>query len=268
MHGLPAFETLDLEIADGWLTAWFNTPENRNALSTQRVEELHSLCDWLQDAPQIRGLVLRGRGGVFCAGGDLKAFQTIFSEGGEARPEIIELSIAMGKLLDAFRAVPHFTIVAVEGAAMAGGFGLTCVGDHVVATRDALFGLSETRIGLTPAQIAPFVVQRLGYTRGRKLMMLGSRFDGEEAQRIGLTDAVVADAAGLEAEIAAMQKAVSKAAPQALAAVKSQIEDMQNQPRAQQIAAAAEGFADRLLSDEAREGIMSFMQKRSPNWAE
>lgn len=268
MSELPAFETLDLEAADGWLTVWFNTPQNRNALSAQRVEELRALCDWLHAASELRGVVLRGRGGVFCAGGDLRSFQTIFSKGEEARPEIIQISLEMGKLLDAFRAVPQFTIVAVEGAAMAGGFGLACVGDHVVATRDALFGLSETRIGLTPAQIAPFVVQRLGYARGRKLMMLGSRFDGEEAQRIGLTDALAADVTALQAEIAAMQKAVSKAAPRALAAVKSQIEDLQNQPRAQQVEAAAEGFADRLLSDEAREGILSFMQKRSPNWAE
>lgn len=265
MEGFPDFETLDLEAENGWLTVWFNSPENRNALTAERARDLTALCGLLATSQAIRGVVFRGRGGVFCAGGDLKSFGRM-SSGQADYDEIHALSLAGAELFDAVAALPQYTIMAVEGSAMAGGLGLTCLGDYVVATRDAKFALSEVRIGLTPAQIAPFVIQRLGLRVGRLLMLSGARFDGEEARSIGLVDAVAEDADALAAAIEQQKKLIAGAAPGAVAAIKAQIAQLPFQSRDEQKQAAADSFAKRMLSDEAREGIASFVEKRKPSW--
>lgn len=267
MEGFPDFETLDLAAENGWLTVWFNSPENRNALTAERARDLTALCGLLAASQAIRGVVFRGRGGVFCAGGDLKSFGRM-SSGQAGYEEIRDLSLAGAELFDAIHALPQYTIMAVEGAAMAGGLGMVCLGDHVVATRDAKFALSEVRIGLTPAQIAPFVIQRLGLRVGRSLMLSGARFDGEEAHSIGLVDAVVEDADALAAAIEQQKKLIADAAPGAVAAIKAQVAQLSFQSRDEQKQAAAENFAKRMLSDEAREGIASFIEKRKPSWTD
>lgn len=266
MEGFPEFETLDLEAADGWLTVWFNSPENRNALTAERARELTSLCGVLAASQAIRGVVFRGRGSVFCAGGDLKSFGRTLS-GDAGYDEIRDLSLAGAEMFDTIFALPQYTVMAVEGAAIAGGLGMVCLGDHVVATRDAKFALSEVRVGLTPAQIAPFVIQRLGLRVGRSLMLSGARFDGEEAHSIGLVDAVVEDADALAAAIEQQRRLIADAAPGAVAAIKAQVSQLPFQSRDEQKQAAADSFAKRMLSDEAREGIGAFVEKRKPNWA-
>ena len=265
MDGFPDFETLDMEAANGWLTVWFNSPENRNALTTERARELTSLCEVLAASQAIRGVVFRGRGGVFCAGGDLKSFGHMLS-GDAGYDEIRDLSLAGAEMFDAIYALPQYTIMAVEGAAMAGGLGMVCNGDHVIATGDTTFALSEVRIGLTPAQIAPFVIQRLGPRVGRSLMLTGARLDASEALSIGLVDSVVENSDALTASIDAQKKLVAGAAPGAVAAIKAQIAQLPFQSRSEQKHAAADSFARQMLSDEAREGIGAFAEKRKPNW--
>ncbi len=264
---LPDFEALETDRDGGWLTVWFNTPENRNALTDARVGDLLSLCAALNAAPGIRGVTFRGRGEVFCAGGDLKSFRANF-QGGAEREEIVRMSLRAGDLFDAVAGLPQYTVMAIEGAAMAGGMGLACCGDYVVARTDALFGLSETRIGLSPAQIAPFVLRRLGLRAGRQMMMTGARFSGQEARELGMADALAADAAEMDRAIAEQRRLIAGVAPGALASVKAQIAALPFQSRAEQKQAAAESFADRMLSDEARVGIGAFFEKRKPRWME
>lgn len=260
---LPTSEHLDLELDGAWLTVWFNEPEKRNPLTNARVDALIELCAALQDAP-IRGVTFRGRGGIFCAGGDLKSFKTIF-QGGAAKEDVVALSLRAADLFDAVAALPQFTVMAVEGAVMAGGFGLACIGDVVIAAEGTKFSLSETRIGLTPAQIAPFVVSRLGMPAARRLMLAGAMLDTDAAHQVGLVDHVVAD---MDTALAEQQAKVMAAAPQALATIKHQLSALPFQTREEQRQMAAETFADRMLSDEAREGISAFFDKRKPKWAE
>lgn len=267
MTDLPQCATLDLEPAKGWLTVWFNDPGRRNPLTGDRVAEITMLCAHLRTRPDIRGVTFRGRGGVFCAGGDLRAFRTAF-QGGGGYDQVHAASLAAADMFDAIATLPQFTVMAVEGAAMAGGVGLACTGDLVIAARAARFGLSETRIGLTPAQIAPYVVQRVGLPTARRLMMTGAMLTAEQAREIGLVDELADGDDGIDATLARVRAEVLKAAPGAVAAVKTLVAALPRMTRDQQRRAAAEDFAERMLSDEAREGIASFFEKRPPKWAE
>ncbi|MEM7523581.1 MAG: enoyl-CoA hydratase-related protein [Pseudomonadota bacterium] len=264
---LPTSDALDLEFSGGWLTVWFTEPEIRNPLTAARSDGLRALCAALRDRRDIRGVTFRGRGGVFCAGGDLKAFKAVF-QGGADRAAVIELSLGGADLFDAVNSLPQVTVMAVEGAAMAGGFGLACCGDVVVAEASAKFALTETLIGLTPAQISPFVLSRLGAREGRRLMLTAATLTGEEARAVGLADEVATGAGGVDDALARLSARVLRAAPGAVAATKALILAMPTLDRAAQKRAAAESFADAMLSDEGREGVAAFVQKRKPNWAE
>ncbi|WP_136659816.1 enoyl-CoA hydratase-related protein [Nitratireductor sp. XY-223] len=267
MTDLPHTEALDLEYEAGWLTVWFNQPESRNPLTGERVSELNAVCAAIRDNRDIRGVTVRGRGGIFCAGGDLKAFKSAF-QGEASRDDIVAMSLDAAALFDAVNTLPQVTVMAIEGAAMAGGFGLACVGDVVIAEEGARFSLTETMIGLTPAQISPFVLQRLGTREGRRLMLLASTLDAAEARSAGLVDTVVSGSAAVDAEIESIRKQVRRCAPGAVAETKRLILTLPAMERKAQAKAAAESFADRMVSDEAREGVASFLEKRKPEWVE
>lgn len=264
---LPDFKTLDLDLAEGWLTVWFNTPERRNPLSLDRVEELLTLCTALQDRRDIRGVVIRGRGGVFCAGGDLKAFQAAF-QGDGAREALIGVSKHGAAVFDAIDQLPQFVVIVVEGPAMAGGFGIVCCGDMVIAEAGAKFALTETRIGIVAAQIAPLVLRRLGRAATRRLMLAAASLDGAQAQAVGLADVVVDGQDGIDAELATVRDQIRRASPNALAVTKCLIREVEDLPRAAQIDRAANDFASCLLSEDGKEGVTSFMQKKQPKWAD
>ncbi len=261
----PSCTTLELDRDGDWLTVWLNRPAARNALSTETMTELGAVFAALHEARDVRGVTLRGRGGVFCAGGDLKGFQALFAGGDTAG--IAAMNREGGKLFDVVAGIPQVLVVLVEGAAMAGGLGLVCAADVVAVTRDATFAISETSIGLVPAQIAPLLVQRLGLRVARRLMLTGERFDGTEAERIGLADYAVADVAALDALARDVRAKVRRCAPGANAATKRIVLATQRLDRAAMIELAGETFAHCLLSDEGREGIASFLAKRKPAWA-
>ncbi len=267
MTTLPKNERIDLELDAGWLAIWFNTPENRNALSDELAAELRAALEAVRDDRNVRGVTLRGRGGVFCAGGDLKSFQAALT-GGLTRDAASTMNKAGGELFRLVNELPQVVVVLVEGAAIAGGLGLACCADIVAATRDAKFALTETRLGIAPAQIAPHVIRRVGETAARRLMLTGARFDGAEAARLGVADHVADDANGLDAIEADIRKAVMQCAPGANAATKQLVIDAKHLSPDQLIDRAAGIFADCITSDEGREGIASFVEKRKPKWAE
>ena len=264
---LPETTALDLERDGGWLTVWFNEPAIRNPLTAARAADLTRLCEALAGDRSVRGVTFRGRGGMFSAGGDLKAFKTVF-QGGAKREDVLTLSRDGARVFDLVNALPRVTVMAVEGAAMAGGMGLACCGDVVIAERDAKFAFTQTMIGLSPAQISPFVLQRLGARLGRRLMLTGASVAGEEALSVGMADILTDGPGEMDAAIAKVRGAVRRCAPEAVAGTKALILAMPGLDRAAQIEAAAENFADRMLSDEGREGVASFVAKRKPEWAE
>lgn len=264
---LPAVKELELECRGDTLVIWFNRPETRNALSAAVAEELRRVFEALPAASQYRFVVLRGRGGVFCAGGDLKQFREVF-QGGAERAAIVDANAAFGQIMAAIDALPQLFVVAIEGAAMAGGLGIACLADLVLATADARFALTEVSLGIPPAQITPVVIERVGLAEARRLLLTAQRFDGTEAARLGFVNEVLADAEALDARLAALLDEARRCAPGAVALTKQIIrESAAGGDRQALVRFAAERFADAMLGDEAREGMRAFADKRAPAWA-
>ena len=262
----PDTKLIDLERSGAWMTLWFNQPEKRNPLTDGAVDELKAVFKVLRGDRTVRGVTLRGRGEVFSSGGDLKAFK----DGFQARAnhaDIMQMSRSIAELLDGLNSLPQVTISIVEGAAIAGGFGLVCCSDVVICQSDAKFSMSETMIGLSPAQIAPFVIQRLGYAVARRLMLTGARFRGVEAKDIGLADFIAGTADELSQLELQIRQQVYRCAPGAVADTKALLIALPDLSRDVAVEAAADNFAGRMLSEEAKEGLASFFEKRKPHWA-
>jgi isohexenylglutaconyl-CoA hydratase len=266
MASLPSTSAIELEMKSGWLTIWFNQPESRNAMSQELTGDLVRVLEAIRGDRTVRGITLRGRGGVFCAGGDLKAFRSSHQGGGGSREGVIEMSKRGAGMFDLVNTMPQVVIAVIEGAAMAGGFGLACCVDVVICEANAKFAMTETTIGLSPAQISPFAIQKLGYATARRLMLTAARFDGKEAGMLGFADFVVEGSDGLEAVEAQIRKQVLKCAAGAIADTKALILAIPSMDRPAIVQAAAENFADRMLSEEGREGVASFIEKRKPRW--
>ncbi len=266
MPHLPKTSTLELEFQRGWLTLWLNQVEKRNALTDELRTDLHAVFQAVEPDRDVRGITMRGRGGVFCAGGDLKHFKSDFQTTAGV-DEIMAMSREAAAIFDDVNEAPQVVIALIEGAALAGGFGLACCADLVISAEDAKFAMTETMLGLSPAQIAPFVMQKLGYATGRRLMLTGARFNGKQALALGVADFTGATVQDLESIEAGIRAQVLRCAPGAIADTKKLLRDMRGLSRGEVVELAATNFAERMQSKEAIEGIGAFFGKRPPSWA-
>lgn len=245
-----------------------NRPEARNAMNARLLEELIAAFEAVAACSEVRAVVLRGSGGNFCAGGDVKDFARIRRQ--EAPPgtdPVAAFNRRFGTLLELANGVPQAVIVAAEGAVLGGGFGLACVADVTIARNDASFGMPETSLGVVPAQIAPFVVQRIGLSQARRLGVCGGRFDGAEACRLGLAHYVENSEAALDARVTEVLAQVMRCAPGANAVTKQIMLAVGSEPLGQVLDRAATLFSAALCGPEAAEGTQAFMEKRLPQWA-
>ncbi|UUY07787.1 enoyl-CoA hydratase-related protein [Pseudomonas sp. J452] len=265
MAELPNTQTLLLELADGVLYVTLNRPDSRNAMSLAMVEELRAVLRAVRGDQAVRALVLRGAAGHFCAGGDIKDMAGARAKGGDAYRE---LNRAFGSLLEEAQYAPQVLVAVLEGAVLGGGFGLACVSDIAIAHQDAKFGLPETSLGILPAQIAPFVVKRIGLTQARRLALTASRFDGAEALRLGLVHFSEADDQAVVDRLAECLQQVRQCAPGANAATKALLLATETENLGSLLDHAAGQFAEAVLGGEGVEGTMAFMQKRKPKWAQ
>jgi len=265
---LPTVENLILDQEGDVLTIWFNRPEVRNALSQAMADELAAVLEALPSQSDIRFVLLRGKGGAFCAGGDLKLFKTVFQGGDTNRDDIVRFNADFGRLLRAVDALPQLFVVLIEGFAMAGGLGLSCIADVVITTEDARFSLTEVTLGIPPAQITPVVIRRIGASQARRLLLTASRFDGAEAYRLGFAHILVPDAESLDREAHALIAQARKGAPGAIALTKDIINATGQLEGDALVQFAAERFADAMLGEEGREGMTAFAAKRAPSWAD
>lgn len=256
-----------LERESDWLTIRLNRPEARNALSETMIQ---ALIDAMQDAREdrgIRGITFRGNGGVFCAGGDLKGFKAVLQGETQDEDAIAAANRRAGDLFELIESMPQIVVMLVEGAAIAGGLGMLCAADIVVVTRDAKFSLTETTLGIPPAQIAPFVARRIGQAAARHIMLTAAGFDGQVAFNHGLANVIADDAAGLDAEEEAIRQQVRRCAPGANAATKAILLAAATLEGEAMKRYASKHFARCMLSEEGREGIAAFIEKRKPRWA-
>lgn len=264
MTQLPETKNCILEFENEWLTIWFNRPEKRNSLSEGLLLEIRSVLELIKDDRKVRGIIFRGKGGVFCAGADLEGIKKIASSGEKTREMAVAMSKQAGSIFEAISKSPQITVSVVEGAAMAGAFGIACTTDLLVTMSDARYALTETKIGLTPAQIAPYVLNRLGFAQARKLLLLGTSFNGQKAFDLGMADYVADNEEELLHHIQVIKSKVKKCAPNAVAVTKGIIFSNNNID----LINAAELFSDSIVHEEGREGLASFFEKRKPSWAE
>lgn len=256
-------ETIRIETdARGIATLWLARPDKHNALSAQMIAELTAAAAQLGADPGVRTVVLAAEGKSFCAGGDLGWMQQQMAADADTRRAGAR---ALAAMLNALNELPKPLIGRVHGNAFGGGIGMMSVCDVAVGARGAKFGLTETRLGLIPATIGPYVVARMGEDRARRVFMSARIFDAAEAEALNLL-AYAVDPEDLDAAVADEIAPYLATAPGAVAAAKRLTRALG--PRIDQ--AAIELSVEALISvwegDEAPEGIGAFFDKRKPRW--
>lgn len=273
------FETFEVESDKGFHTVWLNRPQVKNAMNQTMVQELISFFDQFsaneaESSPVARAIIIRGRGDIFCAGADIKdmakARQSLAGNTKDhalSENPIYQLNRAFGTLMVKVQACPAVVICAVHGAALGGGFGLMCTADITLVTESAKLGMPETRLGILPAQIAPFVVQRIGLTRAKEIALLGQKISGSRAYDLGIAQQCLSQVDDFEDAIATLRDQIKYCAPEANALTKTLLQNSAYGLNETLLDNAAAAFTGAILSEEGQEGSLAFMQKRDPCWA-
>jgi methylglutaconyl-CoA hydratase len=242
-----------------------NRPDVRNAFNEHVIAEL---SEWATAAAaeslvtRPRAVVLRGAGQTFCAGADVTWMaQTVrYTE-----EENVRDATAMSRMFAALDTLPMPLIGRIHGAALGGGAGLAAVCDIVVADEAAVFGFTETKLGLLPAVISPFALAKIGRSAARELFLTGARFSAARAKEIGLVHRVV-PTAELDTAVAAYVKEIMTAGPEAIAAAKALIPQVWPLTAADAASLTSRAIAARRVSPEGQEGLTAFLEKRKPSW--
>ncbi len=258
--------TVDVRRDASVLHITLSRPDRRNAMSQAMVAELRQALQRAQDE-DARAIVLRGAGGHFCAGGDVQemaAARQAVGPGGE--DPIASINATFGQLARAYARTSVPVVAVLEGSVMGGGFGLACTADVVLASPTVRFRLPETSLGLVPAQIAPFLVERLGWSEAKRLAVTGASLGATDALALGLVHEVVEEAE-LGAALDRCLAQILRGAPGALAATKALLHGLHPGVSEEAIARAAAVFAVAARGEEAAEGMAAFLGKRAPSWA-
>jgi len=247
-----------------WVT--LDRPEVHNAFDASLIAELAAAFAALaREGPAtLRAVVLAGEGPSFCAGADIdwmRAAMALDVEGNE------QDAMAMADMFETIDTCPVPVIARVHGAALGGGMGLCAVADLVIAESGSRFGFTETRLGILPAVIAPFVIAKIGESNARALFPGGRRFDALRAQRIGLVHEVVEGEAALDGAVDAAIADILAAGPTAARAAKSIIREVRGLGHGSSKWHTARVIARQRVSPEAREGFSAFSDRRRPAWA-
>lgn len=266
----PTYQTIAAREQAGVIHVTLQRPDVRNAMNAEMVDELRAVLALAEARRDVRALVLRGAGGNFSAGADLKDLSRAQAAAPPGQDPVCEWNAAFGRLCAAYACTELPVVVALEGAVMGGGFGLACVADVVLAASSAVFRLPETSLGLLPAQIAPFMLARLGYSETKRLSVTGGKIDAQEALTIRLVHAVHADSAALDAAVSVTLEKIRACAPEATRATKALLMKAyteQGEGIGALVDHAAGLFAQAFRGQEAQEGIGAFLTKQKPSWA-
>ena len=257
------FKTIEIETARGVAVLWLNRPEVRNAFNEIMIAELTSAFGELEADPEVRAVVLAGRGKVFCAGADLNWMKRTGEMDFEGN---LKDAMAFGAMLKRLHDLKKPTVVRVHGAAFAGAMGLIAACDIAVASTDTEFSVSEVRLGLTPATISPYVLAAMGERAARRYFLTAERFPAAEAYRIGFVQELV-QIDELDAAVNAILGQLVQGAPGAQAVTKDLIHSVVRRPITPEL---VNDMADRIAraraSEEGKEGVRAFFEKRHPAW--
>lgn len=261
---MNTYNTIDLQFSlKGTATIWLNRPEKNNALNAEMIAELIGVFQCMNDNEDVRFLVLRGRGKHFSAGADLTWMQASSTLNYAAN---LREANELGELMSLLCHLPFPTVAVVHGGAFGGAVGLTACCDIAIGTADAVFSLSEVRIGLVPGVISPYLVQAIGERNSRRYALTGERFTGERAREIGLLAATYS-AMELDEGVAQWIDLLLQNSPQAMRVCKALLQDVGSGVLSEELRQRTEKvIAGIRVSDEAQEGLSAFLQKRKPAW--
>ncbi|ETW11774.1 enoyl-CoA hydratase [Roseivivax marinus] len=234
-----------------------------NALSAEMMSQLQAAAEGLAADPAVRVVVLAAEGPTFCAGGDLRWMQA--QRDMDAATRRTE-SARIAHVLGALAALPQPLIGRVQGNAFGGGVGLACVCDVTLAVEGVRLGMTETRLGLIPANIGPYVIARMGAARAREVFMSGRVFCADEAVRLGVLTRIL-PVEELDCAVEAEVAPYLSCAPGAVADAKRLLGDLAGRVREEDVAHAIDALAARWETAEAEEGLAAFFDKRAPRWA-
>ena len=253
--------TIDRDIR-GIARLTLNRPEKHNTLSARMIAELTEAAARLGTDPEVRVVVLAAAGASFCAGGDLDWMKAQIAGGSVVRREG---ATALAMMLYALDTMPKPLIGRIHGPAYGGGVGIMSVCDLAIGTEGTSFGLTETKLGLIPATISPYVIARIGVTAARRHMLASRLFPADEAHRIGLLSSLAA-AEELDSAVAAEVEPFLACAPGAVADAKALIRQVAPAPDRALIDTTVGLLVRRWESAESAEGIAAFFEKRKPAW--
>ena len=258
------FQTLKIQLGESM--AWVNLdrPEVRNALNSELIRELTEVFDWLNSRDDIRVIILKGNGKCFCAGADLAYMKDM---AGYSYNQNIADAEKLSKLFQTIYFCNKAVIVDVHGACIGGANGIIAAADIVIAEKETKFAFSEVRLGITPATISPFVVQKIGNTTAKELMLTGRRFTAEEAKAFHLVNVVVDETEMIDTERQYIEHFMHSS-PDAIAECKNLLRmvtctDDRFNPIFMQTSMA---IANQRISKAGQEGMAAFFEKRKPEW--
>ena len=263
MNDFSDFTTIEIKVADMIATVTLNRPEKRNAFNDEVIAELDRAFRLLGQNTEVRAIVLAARGKAFCAGADLGWMRAMADY---SRDENLADAAKLAQMLKSIYECPKPTVAAIQGDVYAGGIGLIAACDVAVAVKTANFCLSEVRLGLVPATISPYVIRAMGARAAHRYFLTAEVFDAKEARRIGLIHERVGEEE-LDDTIARLCSKWQHASPNAVKVCKQLLQTVAEREIDQSlIDETVQGIADIRASDEGREGVQSFLQKRKPSW--
>ncbi|SHH46742.1 enoyl-CoA hydratase/isomerase family protein [Massilia sp. CF038] len=257
------FETLTVDIVERVATITLNRPDVRNAFNEFTIAELGLAFKDLGENAEVRAIVLAAKGPAFCAGADLNWMKKM---AGYTYAENVDDAEKLADMLRTIYLCPKPVVAKVQGDCYAGGMGLVAACDIAVSASGVAFCLSEVKLGLIPATISPYVIKAMGENAARRYFLTAEKFSAQEAHRIGFVHEVVALDV-LDATVAGIVKALVTSSPNAVRQAKVLVRDVSGKTvDSALVVDTAERIADIRSSEEGREGVASFLEKRKPNW--
>lgn len=260
---MDTYDTLDISVADSIATITLNRPEVRNAFNENAIADLTMAFDEASQDAGVRAIVLAANGAAFCAGADLNWMKKM---AGYSFEENEADALRLADMLRTIYFSPKPVVAKVQGDCYAGGMGLVAACDIVVAAQGANFCLSEVKLGLIPATISPYVIKAMGEQAARRYFLTAERFDATQALRLGLAHEVV-PSEQLDATVAGIVKSLAGNSPNAVREAKKLVRDIAGVPIDDVLLADTAGrIATIRASEEGREGVAAFLEKRKPSW--
>lgn len=261
----PTFDSLLLTIDSHIATITLNRPDKRNAFNDDVIRELTDVFTFCGEQDDVRAIVLQANGKAFCAGADLNWMRAMADY---SHAENLADANKLAQMLATIYHCPKPTVAKIQGDVYAGGMGLVAVCDIAISVESANFCLSEVKLGLYPATISPYVIRAMGARMAHRYFLTAEVFDAGQAEKIGFVHQIVAESA-LQTTVDTIVKNLVNASPNAVKQCKKLLQAVAYADIDEKlISETVAGIADIRASDEGKEGVQSFLQKRKPNWLE